>query len=266
MHLCYYFILTLHYLKFIYNMSTKHNMLIINYILLYIIIEKSFIMYNKLFIEAIIKFVFGVVLVGVLIFLPAGTIYFFNGWLLMSVVFLPIFLVGIILFLKKTKLLEIRLNIKEKQKDQSLIIKLCGIMFIFGFLVAGIGYRFNWYMLPKYIVISATLVFLIVYIIYIQIIFKNKYLSRTVQIQKNQIVIDTGLYKIIRHPMYSISIILFLSMALILGSIYTFVIFLIYPFLIIKRIKYEEKFLETNLNGYNQYKQKVKYRLIPFIW
>ena len=220
----------------------------------------------KLFVSAIIKFLLGFLLVGVLIFLPAGTINFFNGWLLMGILFVPMFLAGIVMCFKNPELLKKRLNAKEKQKNQDLVVKLSGVMFILGFVVSGLGFRFNWYSLPKIVVIIASVLFLIAYILYAEVLRENIYLSRTIEVQKNQKVIDTGLYGIVRHPMYSVTIILFLSIPFVLGSIYAFLIFLVYPFIISKRIINEEKFLENNLNGYSEYKKKVKYRLIPFIW
>ena len=223
-------------------------------------------MTKKLFIEAITKFVLGVVLVGLLIFLPAGTISFFNGWLLMGILFVPMFLAGIVMMLKNPNLLKSRLNAKEKQQEQSLVVKLSGLMFLVGFVVAGLGVRFGWYILPKSVVVAAAVAFLIAYLLYAEVLRENTYLSRTIEVQENQKVIDTGLYGIVRHPMYSVTLLLFLSMPVILGSIYSFVIFLAYPLIIVKRIKNEEEFLEKELEGYREYKQKVKYRLVPFVW
>ncbi|MBR0454342.1 MAG: isoprenylcysteine carboxylmethyltransferase family protein [Clostridia bacterium] len=220
----------------------------------------------KFFIQAIAKFLLGVVLVGVLLFLPAGTFSFFNGWLFMSILFIPMFLAGIVMMFKNPALLKSRLDAKEKQKEQSLVIKLSGLMFLAGFIVAGLGVRFNWYILPTPVVIVATLLFLIAYLIYAEVLRENTYLSRTIEVQENQKVIDTGLYGIVRHPMYSATLLLFLSMPIVLGSVYSFLIFLAYPFIIAKRIKAEEEFLEKELSGYSEYKKKVKYRLIPFIW
>ena len=220
----------------------------------------------KFFIQAIAKFLLGVVLVGVLLFLPAGTFSFFNGWLFMSILFIPMFFAGIVMMFKNPALLKSRLVAKEKQKEQSLVIKLSGLMFLAGFIVAGLGVRFNWYILPTPAVIVATVLFLIAYLIYAEVLRENTYLSRTIEVQENQKVIDTGLYGIVRHPMYSATLLLFLSMPIVLGSVYSFLIFLAYPFIIAKRIKAEEEFLEKELSGYSEYKKKVKYRLIPFIW
>ena len=220
----------------------------------------------KLFISAITKFILGVALVGLLIFLPAGTLSFWGGWLLMGILFIPMFFAGIVMMFKNPDLLKSRLNAKEKRQEQSLVVKLSGLMFVVGFVVAGLGYRFNLYTLPKGVSIGAAVVFLVAYILYAEVLRENTYLSRTIEVRENQKVIDTGLYGIVRHPMYSVTLLLFLSMPLVLGSVYSFLIFLAYPFIIAKRIKDEEKFLEKELDGYVQYKQKVKYRLIPFIW
>ena len=219
----------------------------------------------KLFVGAILKFVLGVVLVGVLIFLPAGTLAFFNGWLLMGILFVPMFCAGIVMMFKNPELLKSRLDAKEKQKDQSIVVKLSGLMFLAGFTVAGLGFRFGWFVLPKGVAIGGAVVFLAAYLLYAEVLRENTYLSRTIQVQENQKVIDTGLYGIVRHPMYSATLLLFLAMPIVLGSIYSFIIFLAYPFIIAKRIKGEEAFLEKELDGYREYKQKVKYRLIPFI-
>ena len=223
-------------------------------------------MTKKLFIQALLKFGLGIVLVGLLVFLPAGTLNFFGGWLFMGVLFIPMFCAGIVMMLKNPSLLKKRLNAKEKENEQSLVVKLSGLMFIVGFVIAGLDYRFGWCVLPKSVSIAASIVFLIAYCLYAEVLRENTYLSRTIEVQENQKVIDTGLYAIVRHPMYSATLILFLSMPLVLGSFYSFVIFLAYPFLIAKRIKNEETLLEKELDGYAEYKKKVKFRLIPFIW
>ncbi len=220
----------------------------------------------KLFIQAITKFSLGVVLVGLLIFLPAGTFLFLNGWILMGLLFVPMFLAGIFMMFKNPALLKSRLNAKETQKEQDLVIKLSGLMFLAAFIVAGLGFRFHWYILPKGIVIAASTLFLLAYILYGEVLRENTYLSRTIEVQEHQKVINTGLYGIVRHPMYSTTLLLFLAMPLVLGSLYSFFILLAYPFIIALRIKNEEAFLEKELEGYREYKQKVKYRLIPFIW
>lgn len=220
----------------------------------------------KLFVSAIIKFLLGVALVGVLIFLPAGTLAFFNGWLLMAILFVPMFFAGIVMMFKNPDLLKKRLDAKEKQKEQGLVVKLSGLMFLVGFILAGLGFRFGWYVLPRWVSIVASVFFILSYIVYAEVLRENTYLSRTIEVQDGQKVIDSGLYGIVRHPMYSATLILFLSMPLVLGSLYSFVIFLAYPFIIAKRIIHEEEFLEKELEGYKEYKQKVKYRLIPFVW
>ena len=220
----------------------------------------------KLFFQAIAKFLLGVVLVGILIFLPAGTLAYFNGWLFMGILFAPMFCAGIVMMIKSPELLKKRLNAKEKQKEQGIVVKLSGLMFFAGFIIAGLGIRFNWYTLPKGISVGGAAVFLVAYILYAEVLRENAYLSRTIEVQENQKVIDTGLYKIVRHPMYSVTLLLFLSMPIVLGSVYSFLIFLSYPFIIAKRIKCEEALLEKELKGYREYKQKVKHRLIPFVW
>ena len=205
----------------------------------------------KLFFSAITKFFIGLILVGLLIFLPAGSLLYFNGWLFISILFIPMFIAGIVIMLKNPTLLKIRLNAKEKEKEQSVVQKLSGLMFLAGFIVAGLHFRFGWYSLPKSVVAVAAVLFLIAYILYAEVLRENTYLSRTIEVQENQKVIDTGLYAIVRHPMYSVTLLLFLSMPLVLGSVYSFIIFLAYPFIIAKRIKNEESFLERELEGYS---------------
>ena len=220
----------------------------------------------KLFIQAILKFLLGVVLVGTLLFLPAGTFRFENAWLLLGILFIPMFIAGIIMIFKNPALLAKRLNAKEKEREQNIVVKLSGLMFIIGFVVSGLGVRFNWFRLPLWVSLVASGLFVFAYIIYAEVLRENTFLSRTIEVQDGQTVIDTGLYGIVRHPMYSATLILFLSMPLILGSIYSFIVFLAYPFIIVKRIKNEETVLEKELAGYSDYKKRVKYRLIPFIW
>ena len=223
-------------------------------------------MTGRLFIEAMAKFLLGVLLVGVLIFLPAGTFSFFGGWLLMGILFVPMFFAGIVMMIKNPHLLKSRLDAKEKQQEQSQVVKLSGLMFLTGFAVAGLGVRFHWYILPTGVSIGAAAVFLFAYLLYAEVLRENTYLSRTVQVQENQKVIDTGLYGIVRHPMYSATLLLFSAMPLVLGSVYSFLIFLAYPLIIANRIRHEEAFLAKELDGYCAYQKKVKYRLIPFIW
>ena len=220
----------------------------------------------KLFIQAILKFSLGVVLVGALLFLPAGTFRFMNAWLLLGILFIPMFIAGIIMIFKNPALLAKRLNAKEKEREQNLVVKLSGLMFIAGFVVSGLGVRFNWFRLPIWVSLVASGLFAFAYIIYAEVLRENTFLSRTIEVQDGQTVIDTGLYGIVRHPMYSATLILFLSMPLILGSVFSFIIFLAYPFIIVKRIKNEEMVLEKELAGSSDYKRRVKYRLIPFIW
>ena len=184
----------------------------------------------------------------------------------MAILFIPMFCAGIVMMIKNPGLLASRLDAKEKRGKQSIVVKLSGLMFLCGFIVAGLGMRFDWYMLPLPVSILAATLFIIAYILYAEVLCENTYLSRTIEVQEGQKVIDTGLYGIVRHPMYSATLLLFLSMPLVLGSVWSFLIFLAYPFIIATRLKDEEKFLEEELEGYREYKEKVKYRLIPFIW
>lgn len=223
-------------------------------------------MNGKLFVQAIIKFISGVVMVALMIFLPAGSLDYWNGWLFMGILFIPMFTAGIILMLKNPQLLKIRLNTKENESEQKTVILLSGIMFLAGFVLCGFNYRFSWMVLPKWVIIGATILFLISYILYAEVLRENTYLSRTIEVQDGQKVIDTGLYGIVRHPMYLVTILLFLAMPLVLGSLISFLIFLVYPMILSKRIRNEEKVLEEQLEGYKEYKQKVKYMLIPFVW
>ena len=220
----------------------------------------------KLFLQAIIKYVFGVLIIGALLFIPANSFKYWNGWLFMGLLFIPMFIAGIILMIKNPELLRKRLNAKEKESEQKQIVLFSGLMFLSGFIIAGLNYRYKWIEISNIVVIISSILFLIAYILYAEVLRENTYLSRTIEVQENQKVIDTGLYGIVRHPMYAVTILLFLTMPLILGSIISFIIFLIYPIIIGKRIKNEEKVLEKELKGYIDYKKKVKYRLIPFIW
>lgn len=220
----------------------------------------------KLLLEAIIKYLSGVIIVGALIFIPAGTIQYINGWVFMGILFIPMFIAGIVMMIKSPELLKRRLNAKEKQKEQKEVVRFSGLMFIIGFIVAGLNYRYNWIVLPQYITITASVIFLILYTLYAEVLRENQTLLRTIEVEKDQKIVDTGLYSIVRHPMYTITVLLFLSMPLILGSIISFGIFLVYPFIIAKRIKNEEKVLEKDLKGYTEYKKKVKYKMIPFVW
>lgn len=221
---------------------------------------------KKLFIQAIIKYILGVVSIGALLFIPACSFEYWNGWLFMGLLFIPMFIAGIILMIKNPELLRKRLNAKEKENEQKEVILFSGLMFFSGFIIAGLNYKYNWIEVPNIIVIISSILFIIAYILYAEVLRENIYLSRTIEVQENQKVVDTGMYGIVRHPMYAVTILLFLTMPLILGSIISFIIFLIYPFIIAKRIKNEEEVLEKDLKGYTEYKKKVKYKLIPFIW
>lgn len=223
-------------------------------------------MTSGLFFQAILKFILGTAVVGVLIFVPAGTLYFWNAWLFMGISFIPVFFAGMVMMFKNPELLKKRLNAKEQQTEQNLVIKLSGLMFVMGFVMAGLNFRFGWIMLPDWVSRTAAVVFLFSYLLYAEVLRENAYLSRTVEVQQGQRVIDTGLYGIVRHPMYSATIVLFLSMPLVLGSVPSFVIFLAYPVIIARRIGNEEMVLEKGLEGYAEYKKTVKYKIIPFIW
>ncbi len=223
-------------------------------------------MKKSLFLQAVSKFLLGVVLVGVLIFLPAGTLRFSGGWLLMGILFLPMFGAGIVMLIKNPELLQKRLQAKEQEKTQGLVVKLSGLMFLAGFVLAGLDFRFDWFPMPGWVSWIGTVIFLLSYLLYAEVLRENTYLSRTIEVQENQKVIDTGLYGIVRHPMYSATVVLFLSIPLVLGSLISLAVFLAYPFLIAKRIQNEEEVLSAGLEGYTDYLKKVKYRLIPFIW
>lgn len=223
-------------------------------------------MTKKLFYQAILKYVLGVVMIGILIFLPAGTFDYWNAWLFMGILFIPMFFAGIVMMAKNPELLRKRLNAKEKQAEQSLVVKLSGLMFLFGFVTAGLNFRFKWIVLPDWVSWAGAAIFLFSYLLYAEVLRENTYLSRTIEVQDGQKVIDTGLYGIVRHPMYTVTLLLFLSMPLVLGSMISFAIFLTYPVIIAKRIRNEETVLEKGLDGYTEYKQKVKYKTIPFVW
>ena len=220
----------------------------------------------KLFLSAIFKFSIGAALVGLLIFLPAGTLTYTNGWILMGVLFVPMFIAGLVMLFKSPAFLEKRLDAKEKQSTQKGVLKFAGLMFIGGFVVAGLDYRFGWSYVPAWVVITASVLFLVAYLLYAEVMRENTYLSRTIKVEEGQQVVDTGLYGIVRHPMYSATILLFGMMPLILGSWYACIVFAFYPVIIIVRLKDEESLLKKELPGYEVYCQKVKYRLIPFVW
>ena len=220
----------------------------------------------KLFIQAIIKFLLGLVIVGALIFGPAGTFNYLQAWLLIGALFIPMFIAGIIMMIKNPDLLKKRLNAKEKQNEQKLVLVLCALMFVSAFVMAGLNHRFGWINMPLWVSYIALGLFLISYLLYGEVSRENVYLARTVEVQENQKLIDTGLYGIVRHPMYMATLVLFLSMPIILGSIISFAIMMFYIPIIAFRIKNEEKVLEEGLEGYSEYKKRVKYKVIPFIW
>ena len=221
---------------------------------------------GKLFTQAIVKFFTGLVLVGVLVFVPAGTFSFWQGWLLLGILFVPMFIAGLVMMKKCPELLRKRLNVKEEEKEQKIVIALSGVMFLVAFIIAGLNYRFGWLVLPRAVSCVAAIMFLLAYILYAEVMRENAYLSRTVEVQQNQKVISTGLYGVVRHPMYMTTLILFLAMPLVLGSIISFFITLVYIPIISIRIKNEEEVLEKGLPGYKEYMKKVKYRVIPFVW
>ena len=220
----------------------------------------------KLMASAGIKLLMGLVLVGLLIFLPAGTIHFFNGWLLVALLFVPMFIAGVVMVLRSPALLRKRLNAKEKEREQKSVVALSGIMFVAAFVVAGLNFRYAWMVMPSWVVWCAVVFFLLSYLMYAEVLRENAYLSRTIEVQEGQRVIDTGLYGIVRHPMYTATILLFLSMPLVLGSLPSFVIMLAYIPLIVKRIRNEENVLREGLDGYDEYCRKVRFRLLPYVW
>jgi protein-S-isoprenylcysteine O-methyltransferase Ste14 len=220
----------------------------------------------KLFFQALAKFLLGAVIFGLLIFLPAGSLHYWQGWLLMGILFVPMFVAGLLLMAKNPELLRKRLNAKEEEKEQKSVVALSGMMFVAAFVVAGLNWRFQWLVLPDWAVWLAAALFLFGYILYAVVLRENTYLSRTIEVQENQKIIDTGLYGVVRHPMYTATIILFLAMPLVLASPLSFLIMLLYIPLIAKRIRNEETVLEQGLEGYSEYKQRVKYKVIPYIW
>ncbi|MBQ4351860.1 MAG: isoprenylcysteine carboxylmethyltransferase family protein [Clostridia bacterium] len=221
---------------------------------------------SKLFGEGIAKFFAGLILVGVLTFLPAGTFAYGHAWLLIGILFVPMFIAGLVMMKKSPELLRKRLNVREEEAEQKTVILLSGLMFLAAFLAAGLNFRFRWIVLPAWVSYAAAVVFLLAYALYAEVLRENAYLSRTVEVQENQKVIDTGLYGIVRHPMYMSTLLLFLAMPLVLGSIPSFAITLLYIPIIAKRIRNEEKVLEKGLEGYADYKKKVRYKVIPFVW
>ncbi len=221
---------------------------------------------NHLFIQAISKFLLGVVIIGALLFLSAGSLRYWQGWLLMGILFIPMFCAGLVMVVKNPELLRKRLNAREGEKEQKTVVRFSGLLFFAAFVIAGLNWRFGWCVLPDWAVWVSAGLFLVCYLLYAEVLRENTYLSRTIEVQENQKVIDTGLYGIVRHPMYMATTVLFLAKPLVLASPFSFLIMLLYIPLIAKRIKNEEKVLEEGLAGYKEYKQKVKYKVIPFIW
>ena len=220
----------------------------------------------KLLMEALLKFACGLLLVGLLIFLPAGTLSYTYGWLLIGLLFAPMLIAGFVMLAKSPDFLAKRLDVKEKQGAQKGVVALSGLMFIAGFVVAGLDFRFGWSTVPAGVVITASVLFLAAYALYAEVMRENAFLSRTVKVEEGQTVVDTGLYGIVRHPMYAVTILLFLMIPLVLGSWYALIAFAFYPAIIIIRLKDEEELLTRELPGYAEYKKKVKYRIIPFVW
>ncbi len=220
----------------------------------------------KLLLSALIKYLVGVVMVGALVMLPAGSAEYWQGWLFMAVLFIPIFIVGVVMFVRSPELLEKRLRAKEGASEQSIVVRLSGLLFIAAFVIAGFNWRYGWCVLPEWAVWSAVVLFVAGYMLYAEVLCENAYLSRTIEVQAGQKVVDTGLYGVVRHPMYTATIFIFLSMPLVLASPLSFALMLIYIPLIIKRIKHEERLLKRELEGYGDYMQRVKYRLIPYIY
>lgn len=220
----------------------------------------------KLLINALAKFFCGFLLVGLLIFLPAGTLAYAEGWLLMGLLFGPMFIAGLVMLARSPDFLAKRLDVKEKRSAQQGVVKLSGLMFVAGFVVAGLDFRFGWSAMPQAVTVIASVLFLLAYALYAEVMRENAYLSRTIKVEEGQTVVSTGLYGIVRHPMYMATLLLFLVMPLVLGSWWALIPFAFYPAIIIARLKDEEKLLTRELAGYEEYKEKVKYRIIPFIW
>lgn len=220
----------------------------------------------KLFFEALAKFICGLLMVGLLIFLPAGTFRYSCGWLLIAILFVPMLIAGFVMLAKSPAFLKKRLDAREKQSAQKGVLAFSGLMFVAGFVVAGLDFRFGWSYMPPWVTVCAAVLFLIAYALYAEVMRENAYLSRTVKVEEGQTVVDTGLYGIVRHPMYAATLLLFMMIPLVLGSWYALIPFGLYPVIIIVRLKDEEVLLTRELSGYPEYKKKVKYRLIPFIW
>ena len=220
----------------------------------------------KLFFQGITKFLLGIIILGLLIFIPAWSLHYWQGWLLMGILFIPMFIAGLVMMAQNPELLRKRLNAKEQEKEQKTVVALTGVLFILAFVIAGLNWRFQWIVLPDWVIWTAAGIFLACYLLYAEVLRENTYLSRTVEVQEHQKVIDTGLYGIVRHPMYTATTLLFLMMPLVLGSLISFGIMLLYIPLIAKRIRNEEAVLEKGLEGYADYKKRVKYRILPLIW
>ena len=223
-------------------------------------------MKRTLILRALSRYLLGLVLTACLLFLPAGSLRFWNGWLLLGILFVPMFFMGLALLCRNPQLLEERLNAREQAGEQKTVIALSGLLFLTGFLLSGLNARFSWLLLPKGVSLAAAAVFLLAYALYGEVLRENTYLSRTIRVQAGQRVVDTGLYGIVRHPMYSVTVLLFLAMPLVLGSPQAFALFLLYPLLLVKRIRNEEALLERELEGYRDYERRVRYRLLPFVW
>ena len=223
-------------------------------------------MTKQLFVQAMGKFLAGLVLTALLLFLPAGTLRYRGGWLLIAVLFLPMFLAGLVMMVRKPELLRKRLNAREREDEQKTVVALSGLMFAAAFIAAGLNHRFGWLTVPGWLVRTASVLFLAAYLMYAEVLRENEYLSRTVEVRDGQKVVDTGLYGVIRHPMYTATLVLFLSMGPVLGSPVSFIILLGYIPIIVKRIRNEERVLVRELEGYAEYRNRVRYRLIPFLW
>lgn len=223
-------------------------------------------MNKALLVQALVKFIAGIVLISILLFLPAGSFAYWQGWVLIGVLFIPMFIAGIIMLIKSPDLLRKRLNAKEKENEQKTVVALSGLLFITSFITAGLSWRFDWWIMPDWSIWVSAVVFIVSYLIYAEVLRENEYLSRTIEVQEGQKVIDTGVYGVVRHPMYMATVLLFLSMPLVLGCPFSFFIMLGYIPLIGKRIRNEEEVLENSLEGYKEYKTKVRYKMIPFVW
>ena len=221
---------------------------------------------RDLLLKALTKYLLGVIVLGILLFLPAGSFHYWQGWLLMGILFIPMFVAGIVLLAKSPELLRKRLNAKEKEAEQKSVVAMSGMLFVIAFVLAGLNWRFSWWLLPEWMVWVAAVLFLASYFLYAEVMRENTYLSRTVEVQDDQKVIDTGLYGIVRHPMYMATTVMFLTMPLVLGSPISFLVMLGYIPVIAKRISNEEAVLEKGLEGYKDYKKKVQYKMIPLLW